>query len=228
MTRFALVAVAALTIARSASAQQVEARERATEVIKDEDVLAPNLFKGIQAVEWTATLAGGSFQSSLPKDGAESLEMTLGIGWRNFTMGLRGSMDFMGKASGYGLGVTLGPRLHLGRGFRLELLADLGLTTFSDDYEADALLVSKKTEGSSKTLPTVGLRSGITLVSDSGRHAITLGGLVRRTNSATVEYQTTTCLVMGAICGTETLTATYGGTMVGAYLTYTHLWPRGS
>jgi hypothetical protein len=220
MTRFARLAAA--VTAALVLAQPVGAQEVAAEQVGE---LTPNLFKGIQTFEWTATLLGGSFRSSLPTDGAEALELSLGLGWRYFAMGLRGSMDFMGQASGYGLGALLGPRIPLGQGARLELLADLGMTTFSSDYEADAILVSGKTEGSSKTLPSVGLRSGLTLLRADGRYAITFGGLVRRTNSATVNYQSTTCLLMGATCGTTSRTATYGGTMVGAYLTFSSLRP---
>jgi len=237
MTRLARFAAAVLAAALALAAAPAQAGSYSPPVAAQEEarveeteprVLAPNLFKGIKTFEWTATLAGGSFRSSLPKDGAESLEATLGLGWQNFAVGLRGSMDAMGKASGYGLGVLLGPRLPLGDRVRLELLADLGLTSFSSDYEVDALVISAKTEGSSKTLPSAGLRSGITLLREDGRYAITLGGLVRWTRSATVDYQSSTCYLMGSYCVPESRTATYGGTMVGAYLTFSSLRPLGS
>jgi hypothetical protein len=72
----------------------------------------------------------------------------------------------------YGLGVQLGPRFRLGDAVRLELLADVGVESYSVDYDADLLLVSGKTSGSSL--------------------------------------------------------ASYGGTMVGAYLTFTSLRPLGT
>jgi len=237
MTRPARFAAAAFSAALALSAEPAEAGCYSPPVAAQEDakveeaeprVLTPNLFKGIKTFEWTATLAGGSFRSSLPKDGAESLEATLGMGWQNFAIGLRGSLDGMGKASGYGLGVLLGPRLPLGDRVRLELLADLGVTSFSSDYEVDALVISGKTEGSSMTLPSAGFRSGITLLREDGRYAITLGGLVRWTRSATVDYQSSTCFLMSYVCVPESRTATYGGTMVGAYLTFSSLRPWGS
>ncbi len=69
-----------------------------------------------------------------------------------------------------------------------------------------------------------GLRSGVTFLQSNGRYGITLGVMARRVESVTVSYQTTDCVAI-YYCGTGSKTATYGGAMVGAYLTFTSQRP---
>jgi hypothetical protein len=219
MIRFAHLAAAALLAAPAFASEPAEAVEQTA--------LAPDLFRAPRALEVTATVLGGSYRGPLSENGAGALEVGLGIGWPNFTMGLRFSLDSMSKSLGLGVGGQVGPRFRLGDRARIELLADLGVVSYSDDYEADLIVVSGSSSGSSRTMPSAGLRSGVMLLSRDGRYAVTLGAMFRWTRSATVTYQTSTCLMM-VLCGSGSGTAAYGGTMAGAYLTFTRLRPLGT
>jgi hypothetical protein len=223
----AALALAALPAEAGSFSPPVAAHEQATEEGTEPKVLAPDLFRGTRALEWTATVLGGSYQGRLPYNGAGTLHLGLGIGYPNFVMGLRVSLDGMGEGMGYGIGLQLGPRFRLGDTVRLELVADGGVESYSVDYDADLLLVSGKATGSSRTLPSAGLRTGLMMLRSDGGFAVTIGAMARWTRPATVVYQSTTCLVM-ALCGSDSKTTSYGGTMVGAYLTFTRLRPLGS
>jgi hypothetical protein len=232
MTRFthlaAALAAASLLVAEPAEAQladqPVVAHQEAGAEGAEQAVFAPNLFRGPRAHEWSVTVLGGGYRGPLPQGDAGALELGLGFGWPSFATGLRLSLVTMGRDSGYGAAVQLGPRFRLGDRVRLELMAELGLDTYSSDYEVDAIVVSGKTEGSSVTLPAAGLRAGVTLLRTEGRSSITLGAMVRWVKTETVTYQSTACVMM-LLCGTSTRSATYGGSMVGVYLTYAWLRP---
>ena len=90
------------------------------------------------------------------------------------------------------------------------------------DSETDLIIISTKTEGSSKSLPAVGLRAGLMLLSKGGGAAVTFGLLARWTQSATVDYQSGACVAL-VLCATGAEKATYGGSMFGVYLTVTKL-----
>jgi hypothetical protein len=115
MTRFVLFAVAVLVAAPASASEPAEALEQTA--------LAPDLFRGPKALEWTATVLGGGYRGPLPENGAGALEVGLGIGWPSFTMGLRLSLDSMSKSLGLGVGGQVGPRFRLSDRARVELLA---------------------------------------------------------------------------------------------------------
>ncbi len=81
--------------------------------------------------------------------------------------------------------------------------------------------------GSSVSLPAVGLRSGLMLLTNSGGAAVTFGLLARWTRSESVSDYSGACVAL-VVCGTSARKATYGGSMYGAYLTVTGLRLLGS
>jgi hypothetical protein len=234
MSRFARPAAAALVATALLAAEPVEARPdalppaarlepRAAAVAEEVEpaVLTPNLFRGPRAFEWSFTVLGGGYRGPLPQGDAGALELGLGIGWPSFAAGLRLSMIALGRDAGFGTAVQLGPRFRLGERGRLELMAELGADTYSSDQDVDLIVVSAKTTGSSVTLPAAGLRAGVTLLRAEGRSSITLGAMFRWVKTETVTYQTGACVMM-VVCGNGTRTSTYGGAMVGAYLTFSN------
>lgn len=190
-------------------------------------VQAPNQGKGPMSRELTVTLLGGPYRGPVPNGNAAALELGLGIGWTSFVVGARFSLGTLGQSFGYGFAAQLGPRFQVSDQVSLELLADAGLQHYSSDQETDLIIISTKSEGSSVSLPAVGLRAGLMLLRNSGKVAVTFGLLARWTRSETVGYQSGICLAY-VVCGTGAREATYGGSMYGAYLTVTGLRLVGS
>jgi hypothetical protein len=221
------LALVALPAEAASFSPPVAAHEQASVEEAEPRVLAPDLFRGPRALEWTATVLGGSYRGPLPYNGAGTLHLGVGVGYPNFVMGLRVSLDGMGEGMGYGIGLQLGPRFRLDDAVRLELVADGGVESYSVDYDADIILASGKATGSSRTLPSAGLRTGLMVLRSDGGFAVTFGAMFRWVRPATVVYQSTACVVV-ALCASDSRTTSYGGNMVGAYLTFTSLRPLGS
>jgi hypothetical protein len=175
------------------------------------------------AVEFPVTLMAGSYRGPSPASGAGLLDFGIQLAGRHLVGGMRFGVDTLGDALGVGAGVSAGARVPVGATVRAELLGELGVNYY-EISDTDVIVASEDNAGSGATLPTAGLRLGLTWPIRSGAASLGVGAMVRWVRPETVTYSATGCVLL-FFCETSTRTASFGGTVTGLYVTFAAVKP---
>jgi hypothetical protein len=126
-------------------------------------------------------------------------------------VGFRGASRLEDASNGVDVTGIFGLRQEISRTVRLDLLGEAGLALYRVNDHG-----TTTASGSTAGLPLVGVRAGLTWYRPN--RFVRLGAMVRSSPGRTVAYTETECLLF--FCSSREKEVRYGGTAVGAYLTF--------